>query len=137
MSRDRLGATGALQHEELGQDGDALEPDAEGPEHLAGRVLVGEQNSQHGGAAQQVLDAEGVLVRVVRGLVVVQHQVDDVGLRAGEEDLERRVPERVRGVCPEEVWVVVLVCGLALVGESQQRWKRAVALPIVVDCEVG
>lgn len=135
MSRNRLGATGALQHEELGQDGDALEPDAEGPEHLAGRVLVGEQDSQHGGAAQQVLDAEGVLVRVVRGLVVVEHQVDDVGLRAGEEDLEGRVPERVRGVCPEEVWVgSLLVLMDYWCFAFQQRWKRAVALRIAVDC---
>lgn len=100
---DRLRAAGALKHEQLRQDRDALEPDAEGPQHLARVVLVGEQDAEHGRAAKQVLDAEGVLVRVVRGLVVVEHQVDDVGLRADEDNLEGRVPEGGGGVCPEEI----------------------------------
>lgn len=34
---DGFGFAGALQHEELGQDGDGFEPDAEGPKHLFSR----------------------------------------------------------------------------------------------------
>jgi hypothetical protein len=37
VRRDGLGLAGALQHEELRQDSDRLEPDGEGPEDLAGR----------------------------------------------------------------------------------------------------
>jgi hypothetical protein len=48
----------------------------------------------------------------VGGLVVVEHQVDDVGLRGDEDDLESGVPEGVGGVCPEEIWrVAVVSCG--------------------------
>ena len=35
MRGDGFGFAGALQHEELGQDGDGFEPNAEGPEDLA------------------------------------------------------------------------------------------------------
>ena len=97
---DRLSAAGALQHKQLGQDRNALEPDAERPEHFRGNVLVREQDGKHRGAAKEVFDFEGVLVRVVRGLVVVKHQVDDVGLGGDEDDLEGGVPEGVGGVCP-------------------------------------
>ena len=34
VRRDGVGLAGALQHEELRQDGDGLEPDREGPENL-------------------------------------------------------------------------------------------------------
>ena len=47
---------------------------------------------------------ESVLVWVVGGLVVVEHQPDDVGLGGNEDDLEGGVPEGVGGVCPEEIW---------------------------------
>lgn len=37
-----FGFAGALEHEELGEDGDGFEPDGEGPEDLEGRWgLVG------------------------------------------------------------------------------------------------
>jgi hypothetical protein len=104
MRGNGLRATGALQHEQLRQDRNAFEPDAEGPEHFRRSVPVGEQDGEDGGAAEEVLDFEGVLVGVVGGLVVVEHQPDDVGLGGDEDDLEGGVPEGVGGVCPEEIW---------------------------------
>lgn len=67
---DSLGFAGALEHEELGQDGNGLEPDAEGPEDLIGRVLVWKQDGHCSGAADQILDAEGIEAWVMRGLVL-------------------------------------------------------------------
>lgn len=111
MRGNRLRAAGTLQHKQLGQDGDALEPDAESPEDFGGSVVGGEEDCEDRGATDQVLDAEGVLVGVVGGLVVVEHEVDDVGLGGDEDDFEGCVPERGGGVCPEEVcgWLLVVV----------------------------
>lgn len=103
MCGDGLGAACALQHEQLGQDRNALEPDAEGPEHLRRNVLGREDDRNDGGASEEVLDFEGVLVGIVGGLVLVEHHPDDVGLGADEDDLEGGVPEGVSGVCPEEI----------------------------------
>ena len=36
-----FGFAGALEHEELGEDGDGFEPDGEGPEDLNMKGLVG------------------------------------------------------------------------------------------------
>ena len=41
----------------------------------------------------------------MRGLVVDEHEVDDVGLRGDEDDLEEGVPEVLGRVGPEEVEV--------------------------------
>lgn len=106
MRCDRLCAAGALQHEELRQNRNTFQPDAESPEHLGGSVFVGEKDGKHGGSSEEVLDAEGVLVRVVGGLVVVEHQVDDVSLGGDEDDLEGGVPERKGRVGPQEIWRV-------------------------------
>ena len=117
MRRNRLRAARALQHEQLRQDRDALEPDAEGPQHFRRDVLVGEEDGEDGGAAEEVLDFEGVLVGVVGGLVVVEHQPDDVGLGGDEDDLEGGVPEGVGGVCPEEIWGAgVVSCWVSFAG---------------------
>jgi len=88
---DGVGLAGALQHEELRQDGDGLEPDAEGPEDLERRVLVGEEQREHRRAEQQVLHAEGVEGRGLRGLVRRRHQVEGVAGGGEEEQLEERV----------------------------------------------
>ena len=96
VRRDGLGLSGALQHEELRQDGHRLQPDGEGPHDLGDGVLVGEEDGEDGGAAQEVLDAEGVDVGVVRGLVGVAHEVEDVPLRAHEHDLEDEVVDALR-----------------------------------------
>jgi hypothetical protein len=100
---DCLCAAGALQHEQLRKDRDTLQPDAERPEHLGGSVLVGENDGKHSGSAKEVFGTEGVLVRVVGGLVIVEHQVNDVGLGGDEDDLEGGVPERKGRVSPQEI----------------------------------
>lgn len=55
---------------------------------------------------EEVLDLESVDVGIMRGFVVVEHQVDDVCRRANEQDLECRVVQRVREspeqVCPRD-----------------------------------
>ena len=106
MRRNRLRLARPLQHKQLRQDRHALQPDTEGPQDLGDRVLVGEEDGHDGGEGEEVLHLEGVVVRVVRGLVVVEHEVDDVDGRADEEDLEGCVVEgggQVEG--PEEVEV--------------------------------
>ena len=117
MRSNRLRATRALQHEQLRQDRNALKPDAKRPQHFRRDVLVREQDSEDGGAAEEVFDFESVLVGVVGGLVVVEHQPDDVGLGGDEDDLEGGVPEGVGGVCPEEIWRV----RLSVVGSLVRR----------------
>ncbi len=94
---DGLGLAGALQHEELGQDGNGLEPDGKGPEHLHNSVADGEDESHESGAAEEILDLESVDVGVVGGLVRIGHEVDDVALGADEEDLEDKVVQAVGG----------------------------------------
>lgn len=46
------------------------------------------------------MDAEGIDIGVVRGLVGICHEVDDVALRADEENFEDEV---VDAVCLEEI----------------------------------
>lgn len=101
VGRDGLSLTGALQHEELRQDGDGLEPDGKGPKDLGEGVLVGYQNGQNSGPRQQVVHTEGVDIGVVGRFVGVGHEVDDETLGADEEDLEREVVQtlRVEDVC--------------------------------------
>lgn len=99
---DGLGLSRALEHKQLGQDGDALEPDRESPRDLPERVFIGHQEGEDGGASEEILHAEGVEGRVVGRLVGVGHQVDDVPLRAEEEDLEDDV---IDGLGVEEVEV--------------------------------
>ena len=66
-------------------------------------VLVGEEDRKNGAAAEEVLDFEGVDVGVVGGFVVVEHEVDGVGLEAEEEELEDGVVEGA--VVPEYVCI--------------------------------
>lgn len=85
---DRLGLTGALQHEQLRKDSNRFEPDAEGPEDLPHGELIGENDRHHEGAAEEVLHAESVDIGIVGRLVSRGHQVDDVALGANKEDLK-------------------------------------------------
>ena len=66
-------------------------------------VFVGEEDGKNGAAAEKILDFEGVDVGVVGGFVVVEHEVDGVGLEAEEEELEDGVVERA--VVPEYICV--------------------------------
>ena len=100
VSRNRLGLAGALQHEQLRQDGDALEPNRKGPHNLPEVVLVGQQDGENRRESQKVLHPEGVEPRVVGRLVGADHQVDDVSGGGDEEDLEDEV---VVACCPEEI----------------------------------
>lgn len=127
VRRDRLGLASTLQHEKLGENGDGFKPDRERPEdlsmsesysyadhlpvgytHLSRSIFVGQSNSQNQRSTQQVLHFERVEVRVIGGLVVVEHQIDDVGGRCNENDLEDGVVEHsaVEGG-PEEVCGIV------------------------------
>ena len=56
---------GLSDHEELGEDGDALQVDGEGPEDLHDAELVVDHQSQEEAGAQQKLHPEGVVVTVV------------------------------------------------------------------------
>jgi len=101
---DGLGFAGALQQEELREDGDGFEPDAEGPEDFGGGVGVGVGEGEDHGAAEEVLDAEGVEVGVVGGFVGGGHEVDGVAGGCEEEQFEGGVVEGI-GEGPEEVEV--------------------------------
>ena len=103
MRRNRIRAPCPLQHKQLRQNRHTLQPDAESPEDLRHGVFVRKQDSKNCGAAKQVLDAEGVLVRVVGGFVLVEHEVDNVGLGADEDELEDGIVEGFGWVGPEEV----------------------------------
>ena len=65
MGSDCLCLSSPLQHEELGQDGDGLEEDGEGPEDLGEVEVVVEDEAEDDAGAQQVFDAERVNGRVV------------------------------------------------------------------------
>ena len=68
-------------------------------------IDIRKQYAQHRSSSHQVLHFERILVGVVGGLVVVEHEVDDVELTTGENNLEGRVPDASGGVRPEEVEV--------------------------------
>jgi len=88
---DRLGLSGLAHHEELGEDGHALQVDGEGPQDLHHRKLVVQRYGQQGSRAQQKFNPKRVVVAVVGGLELDIHQVDGGGGRAHEEDLHTRV----------------------------------------------
>ncbi|RDW88112.1 hypothetical protein BP6252_00144 [Coleophoma cylindrospora] len=127
MRGDRLRLAGALQQEELRQDGHALQPDAERPHDLRGCVRIRVDQCQHQRAAEQVLHAEGVQVGIVRRLVRCGHQVDGVAGAGEEEELEDGVVGAV-GEGPEEIEVPRHVDeqieGLRLEGDSRTALAR-------------
>lgn len=69
--------------------------------HFCDLVFVREEDSENGAAAEEVLNFEGVDVGIVGGFVVVEHEVDGVGLETEEEELEDGVVEGA--VVPEYV----------------------------------
>jgi hypothetical protein len=72
--------------------------------YLGCRVFVGEKDRQYGACAQQVLHFEGIEVRIVGRLEVVEHEVYGVRRCTDEHNLEYGVVERM-GVVegPQEV----------------------------------
>jgi hypothetical protein len=121
MRRNGFRFAGSLQHEELRQDCNSLEPDGESPEdlssvsahpdripvpatHLGKRVFVWEQYRQYRAGSDQILHLECVQVRIVGRLVVVEHEVDGVRGGADKDDLEDGVVQRLALVeGPEEI----------------------------------
>ena len=66
MRRDRFCFAGALEDEELREDGDGLEEDGEGPEDLCHVAGVVEDDPEEERGTEEVLDAEGVNGRIMR-----------------------------------------------------------------------
>ena len=93
MAGDRLRLPGLADHEELGQDGHALQVDGEGPEDLHHAELVVEETSQEGGRSQEELHSEGVVVAIIGGFEFEIHQIDRAGGAADEEKLHDGVVE--------------------------------------------
>jgi hypothetical protein len=60
MRGDSLGFACSLEHEELGEDGYALEKDGEGPEDLSGCEGVVKDESEDEAGADEIFDAEGI-----------------------------------------------------------------------------
>jgi hypothetical protein len=65
VRRDRFCFAGALEDEELGEDGNGLEEDGERPEDLYDGGGIVEEDSEEECGADEVLDAEGVDGRVI------------------------------------------------------------------------
>lgn len=66
-------------------------------------VLVWEQHSEHQASAQEILYFEGIDARVMGGLIIVEHEIDGIGRRSEEHQLEGGVPCRV-GKSPEDIF---------------------------------
>lgn len=108
VSGDCLCFTGALKHEELGQNCDRLEPNGKGPEDLRDGVGVWEDDGEDGGTGEEVLHLEGIDVGIVGRLVCVCHEVHNVSLGTDEHDLEDEV---VEGVRREEIYRAGVLVG--------------------------
>ena len=93
VGRDGFGLAGSLQHEELRENGDGLQPDGKRPEDLTDSILLREKDGENGGSTEEVVDLECIDVGIGGGLVSVGHEVDDVALGANEHDLEEKVVE--------------------------------------------
>lgn len=71
--------------------------------NLRETVIVREEKSQDGTDSKKVLDLERIDIGVMGGLVVVQHEIDNVARGSNEEELEGGEVERL-GESPEEVY---------------------------------
>jgi hypothetical protein len=73
-----------------------------GGSHLGEAVIGGEDQSEESAEPEKVLHFECIDVGVVRRLIVVQHEVDDIRRGADEQDLEGGIVQGV-GERPEEI----------------------------------
>lgn len=71
-----LDLASALNEEELGENGDGLEVDGEGPEELVDGEIVVEEKRKNGRGNDEKEHAERVVLFVVRVLVLDAHQID-------------------------------------------------------------
>ena len=91
--------------------------------HFCDLVFIREEDSENGATTEQVLDFESVDVGIVSGFIVVEHEVDGVGLEAEEEELEDGVVEGAvvpEYVCVEGILAFGVVCLMGLKGETDQ-----------------
>lgn len=102
MGSDGFCFAGSLQHEQLRQYGDTFEPQGEGPQDLGNGPFVREHDGQDGGSTQEVRYTESIEVRIMRRLVVVQHDVQCISGRAEKDDFEQGIPSTV-GKSPENI----------------------------------
>lgn len=68
VAGDRLGLAGLADHEELGEDGHALQVDGESPEDLHDTELVVNHQCQENAGTKQELHPEGVVITIIRRL---------------------------------------------------------------------
>lgn len=75
VAGDGLRFAGLGHHEELGKDGSCLKVDREGPQDLGEGELVVDDEREDDAGSEEELNAEGVVVAVVRGLELHEYQV--------------------------------------------------------------
>jgi hypothetical protein len=90
VRRDRFCFAGALEDEELREDGDGLEEDGEGPEDLCQVEGVVEEDPEEERGAEEVLDAEGVDGRVMRWPVALRGVERGTEPSTLDESVERK-----------------------------------------------
>ena len=126
VGRDVFDVLEAVDHGELGDDGERLEPDAEGPEEVDGvEGLVDDDGGEQGGPVEVVV-REGVRLAVhtqAEGLLDL-HEVDGVGGEGDEDDLHDEDVERLPA--EEEVEVAADEDGEEeLLGAVGEAWVGA------------
>ena len=87
MAGDSLGLASLGDHKQLGQDGDGLQVDGEGPEDLHDAPLVVEQHGQQGRGSNQKLHTEGVVITIVGSFKFEVHEIHGGSRTRDEEDL--------------------------------------------------
>ena len=73
VAGDRLGLPGLGDHEQLGQDGDTLQVDGEGPQDLHHAELVINDKTKEDAGAKQELNTKCVVVAVIGGLLSIDY----------------------------------------------------------------
>lgn len=91
VAGDALRLARFADQEQLRQDGHRLQVDRERPQHLQRGERGMNQQRQHEARNQQELDAERVMVVVVRGLKLDVHQVQSGHRRHDKDQLHHRV----------------------------------------------
>lgn len=70
--------------------------------NLRKAIIVREEDGQDCADTKKILDLEGIQVRVVRWLEIVEHEVNDITRGTDKEELESREVQRIRE-SPEEI----------------------------------
>lgn len=94
MSGDGLSLAGLADHEQLGEDGNALQVDAEGPQDLKRGELVVDKEGKTTNRHDKKLSAEGVVIAVIGGLELHVDEIDGEVGTAYVDALHHTVVER-------------------------------------------